>query len=34
MGHAGRARVEHAFSIDRMVEDYAREYVRLGARAI
>jgi L-malate glycosyltransferase len=28
-GRAGRARVESAFTIDRMVEDYAREYERL-----
>ena len=34
MGHAGRERVERAFSIDRMVEDYAREYVRLGAETL
>lgn len=34
MGQAGRLRVEQAFSIDRMVEDYAREYQRLGARPI
>jgi glycosyltransferase involved in cell wall biosynthesis len=29
LGQAGRARVESAFTIDRMVEDYAREYERL-----
>ena len=32
MGAAGRARVERAFTIDRMVEDYAREYERLIGR--
>lgn len=32
MGQRARTRVEQAFSIDRMVEDYAREYERLGAR--
>ncbi len=30
LGEAGRRRVESAFSIDRMVQDYAREYTRLG----
>jgi glycosyltransferase involved in cell wall biosynthesis len=29
LGRAGRAHVESAFTIDRMVEDYAREYDRL-----
>jgi glycosyltransferase involved in cell wall biosynthesis len=29
MGAAGRARVERAFTIDRMVDDYAREYDKL-----
>jgi glycosyltransferase involved in cell wall biosynthesis len=33
MGAAGRTRVERAFNIDRMVEDYAREYDRLIGRA-
>ena len=33
MGIAGRARVERAFNIDRMVEDYAREYDRLIGNA-
>lgn len=31
-GLAGRARVESSFTIDRMVEDYAREYDRLLGR--
>jgi L-malate glycosyltransferase len=30
MGAAGRARVERAFNIDRMLEDYARQYDRLA----
>jgi glycosyltransferase involved in cell wall biosynthesis len=29
-GAAGRARVERAFTIERMVADYAREYARVG----
>ena len=29
LGRAGRGRVESAFTIDRMVDDYAREYQRL-----
>jgi D-inositol-3-phosphate glycosyltransferase len=33
-GLAGRARVEASFTIDRMVEDYAREYDRLLGRKI
>jgi len=32
LGAAGRARVEAAFAIDRMVGEYAREYRRAGAR--
>ncbi len=31
LGQAGRARVSTAFTIERMVDDYAREYARLGA---
>jgi glycosyltransferase involved in cell wall biosynthesis len=33
LGQAGRARVESAFTIDRMIEDYAREYERLLSTA-
>lgn len=33
LGDAGRARVEAAFTIERMVSDYAREYTRLAAPA-